>query len=254
MLAPKAFFSFSEIPDRAHHRAYNEWHQLDHRPENLALPGVLYGERWVRTPDCATQHTARSPLDSLHYVNVYWFTEPVTEAVRHWAELAERSLHWGRRPDLLWARRLLMGFFTTVKGYIDPGVLVSADVLPLRPNRGVYVTATEVTEPASPAADAYFAYCDRSLIPDVLTIDGVAGAWTFASDPLLGTNAIAPLKAGLRVQLYFLDLDPVAVAPAIGELTAAAEATHAGHVRDIYRGPLRTIVPWEYDWFDAPNA
>lgn len=22
------------------HRRYNQWHQLDHRPENLALPGV----------------------------------------------------------------------------------------------------------------------------------------------------------------------------------------------------------------------
>ena len=53
MLARKAFFSFTGINDPAKHRDYNEWHQLDHRPENLALPGVVWGERWVHSPDCA---------------------------------------------------------------------------------------------------------------------------------------------------------------------------------------------------------
>ena len=48
-----AYFSFAEITDRTRHHEFNEYHQLDHRPENLALPGVIFGERWVRTPDCA---------------------------------------------------------------------------------------------------------------------------------------------------------------------------------------------------------
>ena len=46
------FFSFTEITDPSEHRAYNEWHQLDHMPEQLPLRGVAYGARWVSTPAC----------------------------------------------------------------------------------------------------------------------------------------------------------------------------------------------------------
>ena len=67
--ASKAFFSLTEIPDGTLHRRYNEWHQLDHRPENLRLPGVAWGERWVRSPDCAAAGTSPDPtLANLHYL------------------------------------------------------------------------------------------------------------------------------------------------------------------------------------------
>ncbi|ANH36663.1 hypothetical protein I601_0209 [Nocardioides dokdonensis FR1436] len=43
------FFSFIRLEEGSaeDHRAYNRWHQLDHRPENLALPGVAWGDRPV---------------------------------------------------------------------------------------------------------------------------------------------------------------------------------------------------------------
>ena len=46
------FFSFTEITDPTKHRAYNEWHQLDHMPEQFPIRGVAYGQRWVSTPAC----------------------------------------------------------------------------------------------------------------------------------------------------------------------------------------------------------
>jgi hypothetical protein len=39
VFSERVFFSFVELTDPSQHRAYNEWHQLDHRPENLLLPG-----------------------------------------------------------------------------------------------------------------------------------------------------------------------------------------------------------------------
>ena len=33
------FFSFTEVTDPAEHRSYNEWHQLDHLPEQFPLAG-----------------------------------------------------------------------------------------------------------------------------------------------------------------------------------------------------------------------
>ena len=44
------FFSFTEITDPREHRAYNEWHQLDHMPEQLPIRGIAWGQRWVATP------------------------------------------------------------------------------------------------------------------------------------------------------------------------------------------------------------
>ena len=68
MLAPHGFFSFTSVPDPAQHRAYNEWHQLDHRPENIVLDGVQHGERWVRTPAAAVAAAADSLRASTSYV------------------------------------------------------------------------------------------------------------------------------------------------------------------------------------------
>ena len=47
------FFSFTEVTDPKEHRAYNEWHQLDHLPEQFPLRGIAFGQRWVSTPACA---------------------------------------------------------------------------------------------------------------------------------------------------------------------------------------------------------
>ena len=35
------FFSFTEVTDPAEHRSYNEWHQLDHLPEQFPLAGIV---------------------------------------------------------------------------------------------------------------------------------------------------------------------------------------------------------------------
>jgi hypothetical protein len=246
VIGTRAFFSFTELRDATLHRPYNDWHQLDHRPENLALDGVAYGERWVRSPDCVADHAPGTLLDPLQYLNMYWFREPVRAAVDEWAELAERSIHWGRRPDVGWANRLLMGFFLTVKGYAHPRVRVSPDVLPLRPNTGVYVTVDEIDEPASAAAETMYREFDEEHIPGALDVGGVAGAWTFTSDATLGTPALPPLPAGLRVHLYFVDGDPLAVAHEL----ASRLPHYAGIARTLYRGPLRAITPWQWDWFE----
>src|SRR5579862_6444048 len=93
VLASKVFFSFTQIPDPTKHRAYNEWHQLDHRPENLALPGVLYGERWVRSPECiAASSAADERFDTFHYLNMYWLREPIEESRKAWQDLGSRSV------------------------------------------------------------------------------------------------------------------------------------------------------------------
>ncbi|SMC96199.1 hypothetical protein [Lentzea albidocapillata] len=226
----QVFFAFPRISDPARHHDYNAWHQLDHRPENLALPGVVHGDRWVRSPDCAAAGQAPSPLlSSFHYLAMYWFAEPASRSIEEWKALGESTRRAGRRPDLAYTTRPLLGFFRPLRGVVHPRAGISAAALPFRPHRGVHVT---VTDPQG---------ADPPDLAQVLELDGVLGGWTFDSEAvsaegLDGTRR--PLSASLRVTLYYLDRDPVAFAPppTTGELLLSS--------------PLRTIEPWRWTWFE----
>src|SRR5258708_33091163 len=90
MFATRVYFSLSEITDPRKHRDHNEWHQLDHQPENLLLPGVALGGRWVRSPDCAAVSTgAVDDYTKSHYGIMYWFREPMTEPLDDFFALSE---------------------------------------------------------------------------------------------------------------------------------------------------------------------
>ncbi len=252
------FLSFTNIPDRARHGDYNAWHQLDHRPENLALDAVHAGERWVRCPACARAAAAPAVLlDGLHYLNAYWFSEPAERSVQEWQALAERSLDQGRRPDLQWARRLLMGFFEQVQLDVSPRLPLAPAALPLRPNRGVYAVVEEVQDPRSAAAEARFRHEREWRLPRLLATPGVAGVAVLSSlsttlDPApegaeaSRTLLLSPgaLRGRTRVLLAFLDADPHALAGTLAEI----DADPTGDT--LFRGPLCAIAPWHWDWFD----
>lgn len=253
MLADLAFFSFVELTDGSSHGAYNRWHQLDHRPENLALPGVAWGDRWARVAGDSPRGNA---LDGTDYVAMYWFRSPVKESVAAWDRLGEASFQWGRGPIIPGVRRPLLGFFRPVKGYAAPRVLVDPDVLPYRPNRGLHLTLTRYAEPHGRDTHACFGWEDTRLIPELLDIDGVAGAWTFSFShpqqhdtlPVKGTVTEPP--GGLRIRMLYLDEDPATTGEAIDQaerrINAAPDAPRSsGEV--LFSSPLRTIIPWQ-DW------
>jgi hypothetical protein len=268
VLARWVFFSFAEITDRRRHREYNEWHQLDHRPENLALDGVLHGERWVRTPECARHSTVGAPsLAGTHYINMYWFREPAEASFRQWQQLAERSFQWGRRPDVGLAARPLMGLFSAVRGYASPRVLVSPDALPFRPAKGVWFSLYRLHRPHSSRAHDYLAYCDRVRVPALLRLPGVAGAWTFSSlsttidpswRPAPGSTTFDPSGSdagSLRVELLFLDSDPLRLRPDIIAVdNAPADQRDDPVAETVCSTALYPIQPWSWDWFDDRPA
>jgi hypothetical protein len=61
-------------------------------------------------------------------------------------------------------------------------------------------------------------------------------------DPIEG-----PDRGTFRVHVYFLDGEPLDVAKAIAALPAR---DNTALERVLFAGPLRTIVPWQWDWFD----
>lgn len=259
MFADLAFFSFVELLDQTQHRAYNEWHQLDHRPENLALPGVAWGDRWALADDYR-EHTVvgDEQYAGVDYTAMYWFRPPIKESVRAWDELGEASFQWGRGPLIPGVTRRLLAFFRPVKGYVSPHALVDADVLPFRPNRGLHLTLSRFTEPHGNATHEQLTWYDRVRLPDLMQVDGVAGAWTFSFShhqrhstlPFESTGEDGP--GSLRIRLLYLDQDPLEVTTRLREHEAVLDAAGRGAPQPgaeqiLLSTPVRTIIPWQ-DW------
>jgi hypothetical protein len=217
------FFSFTEVTDPATHRAYNEWHRLDHLPEQFSLDGVLFGQRWVCTPACREARVAVSPrLEPCHYVTLYLMRGP--EVLPEFVALAQRL----RRADRFFAHRQahLSGPFEVRSRWVSPRVKVSAAVIPHRPARGIYVVA-------GPAIDG------EALVAH----EGVAGAWAFAD-----VDADADADSGRTITVAFIDGDLDETARELGRWCLAQGPRDDRPLE--WAGPLATLDTDLYDWFD----
>ena len=238
------FFSFTEITDPGEHRSYNEWHQLDHMPEQYPIPGVVYGQRWVSTPACRAARAVDGPLLApIHYVTLYLMGEPVEETLELFADLGRRLHGAGRFHQH--RRSRLSGAWRVTAMRAAPRVLVSDEAVAFRPTRGVYVVvqsgpaapgAAPLPSPAAPSGHDGWAHT-------LLALPGVAGVWRFGD---LG-EAHRRRTGGRVVTVCFLDEEPLRVAAELGAVAADGDGRH-GSVE--FAGPFEAITPWHWDWFD----
>lgn len=256
MTGKLAFFSFVELTDQTQHRAYNEWHQLDHLPENRALPGVGWGDRWGRPPEFKDASTPLGALDAVDYVTMYWFREPLEQSIAEWNKLAEDSFQWGRGALLPGVERRFLAFFTPVRGYASPRALVSPEVIPLRPHRGVHVSISRIHDQYSAQTHAHYVWEDRVLMPKLLDVPGVAGAWTLSFShhlkntmPFGGAATEAP--GSYRARVLFFDGDPIEASSAAKsierDLADRGEMDLGVLTAPVFSSALKTLVPWQ-DW------
>ena len=219
------FFSFTEITDPNEHYSYNEWHMLDHMPEQYPLPGIAFGQRWVSTPACRAARAADGELLApIHYVTLYLMTEPLDETLRDFMALGKElheldRFHQHRRAPL-------SGPFAVDAARAAPRVLISDAAVPYRPNLGVYVVVAEGDEPGLDTKSA-------------LDVPGVAGVWTFGSRD----DYAARWPTGRpTISVCWLDAGPLEVAPELDGLLRGDPT---------FAGPFETVRPWQWDWFDA---
>ena len=241
------FFSFTEVTDPAEHHAYNEWHQLDHLPEQFPLPGIVYGQRWVSTPACrAARAVSETMLDPIHYLTCYLMAEPIEQTIEEFFDLGARlheldRFHRHRRAHLT-------GPFRIHNSLAAPRVLVSAAAVPFRAHRGLYVVVEE------PRESDGFAEVERELVAEhesaMLDVVGVAGVWTFATPIDMTSRRWSP--GARRITVCWLDDDPLAVAARLAPIEVDHRERFDSISRVIFAGPFETITPWEWDWFDAP--
>ncbi len=222
------FFSFTEVPERAEHRSYNQWHQLDHMPEQFTLPGIAFGQRWVSTPQCTAGRAASEPrLARVHYMTLYLMTEPLQQTLVDFRALAVRL----RAEDRFHPVRIahLSGAFDLQESAVAGRVLISAEAVPYRPSGGVYVIVEERAEPSEPwpADDA---------LAELVEVDGVAGVWSFAAGN------------GERITMCFVDGEPVDVAATMRHVVPGRWAS--GQCHPLLAGAFEAITPGRWDWFD----
>ena len=254
-----AFLSLSRARTPDLHRAVNQWHQLDHRPENLALDGVAWGERWVLPPAAADQAVAGSEFADFHYANLYWLDEPHRESIETWAEFAEQSFREGRRPDVPLVDRAYMDFFRLVGTAASPGIRMNPRSLVFRPGTGVLMTATSYPDDLDRTAlHAAYGWELEVLLPALARVPGVATAWCLQSDTSLAPPAWAAREAAngtdagriVRLILASTEIDPPAT---VLERVRAAELERPPGLaagRTDFQGALETITPWQWSWFD----
>ncbi|MGJ3509299.1 hypothetical protein [Enemella sp. A6] len=251
------FFSLATLPDAGpeEHREYNKWHQLDHRPENLNLPGVEYGDRWGRPAEFKAAGTGNDTLGDTDYVTMYWYHEPFDESYRQWNDLGETSFQWGRGPLIPGVERRMLAFFRIVKGYAAASSLVSPEVLKYRPNQGIHFLLTRHQKHHSLDTHTHYTWTDRVLMPGLMEVDGVAGGYTFSFSHFQKHSTMnfntpdEDAASSMRVRLLYLDGDPLAtterIAAAEEQLARNADCGDAGEV--LLSTPVKTIIPFQ-DW------
>jgi hypothetical protein len=217
------FFSFTEVTEPGAHRAYNEWHQFDHLPEQFSVPGIVFGQRWVCTPACREAGTEPSPLLApCHYMTLYLMRDP--EVLPPFFALAERL----RREGRFFAARTshLSGPFAVDGRWVAPGLTLSAAAVPFRPARGIYVVVGPEVDGEGMAAEA-----------------GVAGAWSFVDQHR-------------HITVAFVDGELLPTAATLGRWlrdrpeggSGTPEAPDGPALE--WAGPLEVIDANHYDWFD----
>ena len=128
--------------------AYLRWHLLDHLPEQYSIPGIRLGTRWRADDECvAMRLTATDDLAPVRHVVSYLMAEPAAQTLTAFARLGRRLAEEGRYPEP--ATPHLLGAFERHRAYAAPSARVSADAVPFRPHRGVYLVVERFAAEAS---------------------------------------------------------------------------------------------------------
>ncbi len=138
----------------------------------------------VRRP---TRSWSTTPWATFHYLTMYLMTEPLAETLDEFAEVRERVAKLGRFYEHRRAR--LSGAWVFLEAMAAPRSLVAPEVIPWRPNRGIYVVIDEPLDAVEALRRSRWGRPSTSTsacgtpshFPQLLEVPGVAGLWSFAT-------------------------------------------------------------------------
>jgi hypothetical protein len=218
--------------------SYLRWHLLDHMPEQYQLPGIVHGLRWIADGDYVDHRlAAHGPLGEVGNAVHYLVSDPVEETFDDFVALGRTLRDNGRfpisRPSLQVAGLRLLQWQSA------PHALISAEVVPFRPHRGILLI---VEEPTDGRSNDWLQWLHAEHYPALLAAPGTAGAWTF------GSTTAWQIPRGWRtdhqyITVVYLDDDPLTVTDSLTPLIE--ERWRSAAVRPVFAGPLRTMISWE---------
>lgn len=234
-----AFFSLTPPPEPDEDiSSYLRWHVLDHMPEQYQLPGMVHAARWITDKDCLDGRIAGAGhLERLGSIMNYMVGDPVQQTHDDFMELGPRLAELGRYPR---ARpSLQLRLLALLRWYAAPRALISAEVVPFRPHRGVVAI---VEEPAGRDVGEWLRWLQAEHYPALLDAPGVAGAWMYGSTK---TWRLHPHCDGSPqyVTVVYLDEEPLSTTRVITPIVEKRWAS--GAVRPLFAGPLRSMLQWD---------
>ncbi|OBF21425.1 hypothetical protein A5725_01465 [Mycobacterium kubicae] len=240
MIPVKAgIFSFTAPTPLGDDGSYLRWHLLDHMPEQYQLPGIVHGLRWIADGDYPAHRLAGDgPLGDIGNAVHYLVRNPVQQTFDDFVTLGRELWENGRFPI---TRPLLQVCgLRLLQWHAAPRALISAEVVPFRPHRGVLLI---VEEPSDGRPDQWLEWLRAEHYPALLATSGTAGAWMFGT-----STAWQPAPRGWRTDLHYitvvyLDDDPLGTTKALAPLLERRWRSQA--VRPLFCGPLRSMISWE---------
>jgi hypothetical protein len=233
-----AFFSITPPGPPDDDGRYLRWHLLDHMPEQYQLPGIQFALRYIADGEYLRSRLAAfGPLENVGNIVNYLVGDPVEQTHEDFMALGPRLAELGRFPEARPYLQLRMP--ALLRWYASPRALVSAEVVPFRPHRGVVVI---IEVPAGDDVTTWLQWLHTRHYPTVLAAPGVAGAWIYRDTT---TWKLHPAVHGdpQYTTVIYLDDDPLVTAKALGALIE--ERWASGAVRPLFAGPLRTMIDWE---------
>ena len=202
--------------------SYLRWHLLDHMPEQYQLPGLVHAHRWIADGAYLDSRIAGDgPLADVGNVVNYLFGDPVQQTLDDFMELGRRLVEVGRFPQFRPSLQLRM--HALLRWYAAPRVLVSPEVVPFRPHRGVLV----IVEQPVDDTDEWMRWLHAEHVPALLDTPGTAGAWMYGSTGFWKLPAVMDGDAQY-VTIVYLDDDPLTTARSLAPMIEERWASGRG--------------------------
>jgi hypothetical protein len=237
------FLSLTGASPTGDDRPYLAWHQLDHMPEQYRLPGLLLGQRWASTPDCRGARAAEAEgWSAVEHAVCYLMGEPVDRTVDDFLTLGRELAEVGRYPLVMPSH--YRGALRLVDTMAAARVLVSPEVIPFRPHRGVYLVVEQPEGAASAGASVDgLGRLPPGVLSGLSQVPGVAGAWAFATFPDLRRSMFT--DGILRMTVCYLDDEPVAVAERLA--ATIPDLWRAAGTTVLLAAPFESVVRWDWE-------
>ena len=233
-----AFFSLTPPAPPDDDGSYLRWHLLDHMVEQYQLPGIQYALRYIADGDYLDSRiVATGHLEDVGNVVNYLVGDPVQQTHDDFMQLGPRLAEVGRFPEVRPSLQLRMP--ALLHWYAAPEALISPEVVPFRPHRGVVVI---IEEPVGDDVASWLQWLHTDHFPAVLATPGVAGAWMYGTT---NTWNMHPATQGdpQYTTVIYLDADPLTTTKTFTPLIE--ERWRSDAVRPLFAGPLRTMIEWE---------